>query len=146
MWKLLLCMQVHWVLWCHVSAHGYCIVGAVTSWSACNGEAFRSREELSTINHCSSWRSWWLHWSIFRRSSTLICWKPSLKHDRGSAPPGDIYELETTRNHSFIALCHEWGYYWFFLLAMSIECQPISWLGVLVASGNVIQAQDADSV
>jgi hypothetical protein len=32
------------------------------------------------------------------------------------------------------------------LLAMFVECQPISWLGVLVASGNVIQAQDADSV
>jgi hypothetical protein len=43
-------------------------------------------------------------------------------------------------------LHHEWGYYWLFLLAMSLECLPTSWLSLPAASRKVIETLNADKL
>jgi hypothetical protein len=43
-------------------------------------------------------------------------------------------------------LHREWGYYWLFLLAMSLECLPTSWLSLPAASRKVIETLNADKL
>ncbi len=40
----------------------------------------------------------------------------------------------------------EWGYYWIFWLAMSLECSPTSWPSLPMASRSATETQDADFV
>jgi hypothetical protein len=40
----------------------------------------------------------------------------------------------------------EWGYYWIFWSAMSLECSPTSWPSLPMASRSATETQDADFV
>lgn len=85
--------QVHWVLWRYVCAHGDSTVRSTPLRPACHGKAFRGWEKPGSINNHCGGRCWWLHWSLLRRCSTVVCRKLTLQYDWGSTAPGNRYSV-----------------------------------------------------